>query len=194
MLGEHVAAEIRKGTVPADPDSWEYVDRIARRVATPGLPLQLELRMSWAGEPPLGALWAPGHLFVSTRLLILARSEAELAGALAHAIACSTERGAGSIPLIGCNPFDSATRIRVDRRAIAALAAAGYNPRALLDFVARNAAWDKLRIAALEDDVAAVLPRAAWIENTSDFVQARERARRALTATPTRPTLFRKDR
>jgi predicted Zn-dependent protease len=194
-LGEHVAAALRQDTTPADTESAAYVRRVALRVAPAGLQVEIELRIGAIGGSPVEPVWVPGHVFVPARLLILAKSEAELAGALAHAMAYSTERGNGPIPVVGGNKLDPATNMRADRRAIAQMAAVGYDPRALLDFLGRKAPLGRERVAAMEEALAAIPPSAAWIENTSDFIRAQERARLALLPKPpARPSLFRNDR
>jgi predicted Zn-dependent protease len=195
-LGEHVAAQMRKDTTPADPSVREYVEALAKRLAPPDSHWEIDVVVEDLGWKTYEPVWVPGHLFVPARLVLSTRSEAELAGLLAHAMSHVARRTAGGTIYLGnAAPLDSGMEAGTDERAVRLLAAAGYDPRALIDYLRRLEPSPATRIVSLEDAVAGIPPRAEWVESSGGFVEAQERLRRSLAARPPRkPSLFRDDR
>jgi predicted Zn-dependent protease len=174
-LGDLLAKEIRRQSKPVEGDIQEYVRSVAARVAPESKALVETLVRESDSLYDAFASWAPGHVFVSVKILSLARNEAELAGVLAHAMAHHPQRSDSGIIFAGegINPGEE---IRADAEAVKRLAAAGYSPHAYLDYIERAPRILPKRIAALKDAVNAI-PVREWIENTSAFVEARSKAR-----------------
>jgi len=195
-LGEHVAARMRRDTTPADPAVREYVGALAKRLAPPDSHWEIDVVVEDLGWKTYEPVWVPGHLFVAARLILSTRSEAELAGLLAHAMSHVARRTAGGTVIFGNTaPLDTETEAGADERAVRLLAAAGYDPRALIDYLRRLQPSPATRIVSLEGVVAGIPPRAEWVDSTGDFVEAQERLRRSLAPRPPRkPSLFRDDR
>ena len=118
-----------------------------------------------------------GYIFVPVRLIVAAQNEDEFAGMLAHAMAHAAARhgmrmasrgeiaSLATVPLIfmgGAFGDESAVvprayaetrrqfELDADQIAAKTLAAAGYDPQALLRFVSRRQPQDSVRIANLE--------------------------------------------
>jgi predicted Zn-dependent protease len=179
LLGEQVARDIRQRTVPADPAIQEYVRSVARRVQPAGSQWVVETVAGiTGGMSNVWPAWMPCHVFVSSDVVASTRSEAELAGVLAHAMAHRAERKGAMIVATG-EAIHSAEEIRADREAIAGMAAAGYDPRALIDYVGRTVPRSSRRIEAMKEARSAIPPRAEWIQNTAEFEKARALARPA---------------
>ena len=157
-VGAQLAAEIRRQTTVLDvPGVHEYVQCVARRIET-HLPdaergWELSLIQDDSGGSTREPLAIPRRrLFVSAHLLLAVRNEAELAGMLAQAMARGTETRAGSAPVwigvLGSDDRELApignlkrireSRLRADSRATAIMAAAGYDPAALVDYIGRT--------------------------------------------------------
>jgi hypothetical protein len=174
-----LAGEIRRQGKPVEGDVQEYVRRVADRVAG---------GETWVVEvvaDGMVVLWTPGHLFVPLRAFELARSESELAGLIAHALSHRIVQEPGVIPTVG-EGFRIDEEMRADRLAVGRMAKAGYDPRALLEYVRRGVPAERAR--SLEA-VAREIPAREWVEDTSEF-----RAMRARIVGPERvpkaPSLF----
>jgi predicted Zn-dependent protease len=192
-LGDMVAEQIRKQSKPVDVEVQDYVRSVAARVA-PGSKRVVETVVRDSDSPyDVFATWAPRYVFVSARTLMLARNEAELAGVLAHAFSHRLNRAA-AIPIVVGEGLNAADEIRADREAVAKMAAAGYSPHALLDYIERVGRPTPNRLAALKSAIASVPDRRDWIENTSAFVDAQARVRIVEPKRPrTAPSLYRKN-
>lgn len=140
-----------------------------------------------------------GYIFVPASLILDARDEAEFAGMLAHAMAHVAERhgtraatrgqmaNAGTIPLIYMGGWAGAGaagsvlvpvgflkdqrnyELEADRDAVRLMSAAGFDPRALVDYVARMQPPSSSRPSALPD-------RNVRIENLEEAIQRLPRA------------------
>jgi predicted Zn-dependent protease len=167
--GERMAREYRKHTKPLEGEAEEYVRRVARTLLGPDEHWQFELIKNDVGGATREPVTFPGYVFVPARLLIMTGSEAELAGMLAHAIA-HLENGS-----------DEAA---ADRRAADIAAAAGYDPRALAEYLKRVPRFEA-RAAAVEAAARTHTPR-DWKESTGAFADAQEFVRRKAVAVPKR--------
>jgi len=87
-MGRQLAAEIeRQSKILDDPVTFEYVSRVAGRIARGvTLDIPLTLKLLDTREPEVIAL-PGGFLYLSSGLIVRLVGEAELAGVLAHAIA-----------------------------------------------------------------------------------------------------------
>jgi predicted Zn-dependent protease len=175
MLGRQVAEQIRQQSKPVDAETQAYVRRVAARVAPDSKAVVETIVRDSDSLYDQFAVWAPGYVFVSAGILRLARNEAELAGVLAHAMSHRIDRST-LIPMVAGEGISPAREIAADGDAITRMVTAGYSPYAFFDYVERVGRPTPQRLAALKDAVAAVPPRAAWIENTSAFVEAQARA------------------
>ncbi len=182
-LGERVAAEFVKSATPLEsPLVQRYLDRLTARLSAslPDAPFPftvravLEERCGPTHEP---AAMPGGFIFVSAALFDAAESEAEFAGMLAQAMERSAGRldaersieiGAGKVPLVMLGaPCRMGLMMRggfaaapmqqeqaADSRAVDALRRAGYDPAALLSYLARTPhALAEDRLAALRNKV-----------------------------------------
>ena len=213
-LGRQIAAEARGGDL-----DWEFAvvgDEVGgsthEAVSIPG-----------------------GHVFVPASLILGADSEAELAGMIAHSIAHIVERHStriasrqqagnpSTIPLAfvaGVAGSDTGPSVPVeylkvwrsyeldaDRAAVTIMAAAGYDPAALLEYIRRTQrAGSKVfsalpqrgeRIGALETAIANLPSRTGWW-SSSEFNAIQDRVRAiaapsAPSAPKQPPSLRRKD-
>jgi len=164
-----MARDYRKHTKPLEGEAEEYVRRVGRTLLGPGEHWQFELIKNDVGGATREPVTFPGYIFVPARLLIMTGSEAELAGMLAHAIA-HVERA----------PDEAAA----DRRAVEIAAAAGYDPRALAEYLRRVPRLE-VRAAAVDTAASARAPR-EWKESTGAFADAQEFVRRKAVAVPKR--------
>jgi len=178
-LGRQLALEYRRRTTPLDNAAVsDYVKRVGANLAAqfPGWTYQIEtVREDRGGstalalDPELLRVAAPeathepaafpgGFIFVSVDLIAAARSEAEFAGMLAHAMAHVAERDwtrmasrselaqtAASVPdrsaglavPVGMLTFSRAIEAEADYLAVKAMAAAGYDPAGLASYLGR---------------------------------------------------------
>src|SRR5258708_35089267 len=99
-MGKVLAEEtLAKSTMIDSASIHAYIEEIGKRIATqlPGAKWDYTLTVI-AGDPANSAqvqepVWIPaGYIFVSSNLILNARSEAEFAGVLAHAMAHSAGR------------------------------------------------------------------------------------------------------
>lgn len=148
-------------------DAQAYVANLGRSLASymPGAPEQWTFLV--VNEKEGGSTCAPlalpgGYVFVPVQLILSATNEAELAGMLAHAMAHVAQRQdlhqrvpqaqLASIPLIFMGgalgddnemvpasflPAQHQHELDADEAAVHAMAAAGYDPHALLDYIKR---------------------------------------------------------
>jgi predicted Zn-dependent protease len=167
--GERMARDYRKHTKPLEGEAEEYVRRVGRALLGPEEHWQFELIKNDVGGATREPVTFPGYIFVPARLLIMTGSEAELAGMLAHAIAhvekVANEAGA-------------------DRRAVEIAAGAGYDPRALAEYLKRVPGLEA-RAAAVEETARAQQAR-EWKESSGAFADAQEFVRRKAVAVPKR--------
>lgn len=106
----------------------EYINHICRKLS-PGADVTFFIDNDVRAEAS-----RPGRIYLSTGLFARTRNEAELAGAIAHAIAHSAA-GTDCIRYIHSNTGQVETNENpADEAAIKMLIKAGYNPGAMLDF------------------------------------------------------------
>lgn len=86
-IGEKMASELERFLpIDADPQVRTYVQHLADRIARQA-DLQMPVQVVLVDSPAADAFALPGgYLFVDTGLILLSRSEAELAGILAHEV------------------------------------------------------------------------------------------------------------
>jgi predicted Zn-dependent protease len=210
-LGAQLASEYRRtASVIESPPVTEYLNRLGRRLAArvPGAALTYSFEpvdddRAFPHEP---VTFPGGHVFVPASLILAARNEDELAGMLAHSIAHiaarhGTREAAGgplanqaAIPLIymggwqgnavplGFVKLQRRSELEADALAAQTMAAAGYNPAALIDSIERLQPPDRdARLVALRAGI--VNLRAATHPEQDGFPAIQEEVRR-LTAKP----------
>jgi beta-barrel assembly-enhancing protease len=233
-LGASIADDFRrKMTVLDDALLRQYVERLGRELSAqiPGEPWKYTFEIT-AGNANLlrEPAWFPaGYVFVPAELFLDAQDESELAGMLAHAIAHVAERHGirtatrgeivnyASVPLIymgthyppvavplGFIKFARQYELEADRLAAHSMAAAGFDPSALLRYIQRvqvdrqdqSAQYSPYpplaeRIAALQKQIAN-LPARAYTDSGEEFRQMQQRVRELRPEpVPVPPTLRR---
>lgn len=153
-----LAAEIRRQSPTlVHPDLAAYCQTLGQRLL-PGLKISFEVIRSKSAEPlPLRG----GPIFIPTRLLLTARSEAEFAVVLAHAIAHSVQSPSRSrlffplhddaqyaIPL-GRQAARQEEEFAADRQALELSQSAGFPPAALAEYLRRVLPANDSRLANL---------------------------------------------
>jgi predicted Zn-dependent protease len=206
-LGERLARDYRHNTHALPGPAEAYLRRLAHQLA-PDAHLQFELIGDDTGGPTHEPIVFPGYIFVPARLLLMTGSESELAGVLAHCIAHSFEplqpvnfsSAADALVPLSRIPAERSRELAADRQAANVAAAAGYNPRALADYLRRVQPLTnpRSRLPDLADRLAAIDQAASaiaardWKETTSAFSDAQEIVRRSVAASPKfKPTLIR---
>jgi predicted Zn-dependent protease len=191
-LGAQMSREIRAtSSLIHDPAVRSYVSRLATKLVGPQFLLTLEVtddEHSVTHEP----IWMPGgYVFVSAALIRTARDEAEFAGMFAHALAhelndhsmrIAAEAPAGTIPLIfsGGEPGPGIDRIRpfelkADEQAVKMISDVGYDPEALVRYIARVSPADTERLEAIRKAVGDLPPQESSVVDSSDFQRIREK-------------------
>jgi predicted Zn-dependent protease len=204
-LGAGLAKDILRRTTPIESSTVrEYVTSLGRQLASQ-LP---DTGLNWTFTPVLDAeggrtnepIAVPGgFVFVSARLILEARDEAEFAGMLAHAMVHVSERhgfraatrgqiaNLGSIPLIFVGGWASPVgflksyqpfELEADRLAVRMMDDAGYDPAALLRYLDRSSPPADRR-AALEQAIQA-LPPATYSSPNEEFQGIQEEVRRLM--------------
>jgi predicted Zn-dependent protease len=214
-LGAQVAREVRREYKALEsPAALEYVRRLAGALG--GSALQADVvGSSDSGLQEPFAL-PGGYVLVRASLFLAVHDEAEFAGMLAHAISHIIERhglpqttNMAGIPLVFMGGWTGDERMmpaafarthqkremEADKSALRLLAAAGYDPAALLRYVERfRTPAREDRIAALAEAVQALEPRSYSV--SGGFDAARDEVRRLLNQPPAEkkepPTLRRK--
>jgi predicted Zn-dependent protease len=147
-----------------DPSLQDYVDALGRRVARAAPAQGFAYRFRVVDQWPPNAFSLPGGaIFVSRGLLALSNSEDELANVLAHEIVHASERHAAGRQAVarGLSPFslgflgaaEVAAYARDQERSADAggqrlAAAAGFDPRAMGDFLRSLEKIEILRMGA----------------------------------------------
>lgn len=112
-------------------------------------------------------------MFVPAPLILSTQSEAEFAGMLARAMTPFrlVTPATGSIPVVYTAPF----ALEADRNAVQMMAAAGYDPSALLDYVSRTARGRarEERTAAITAAIRGTAPLGEWEVSTAEFARIR---------------------
>ncbi len=189
-LGERVAGNFLKSATPLDsPLVQDYLDRLTARLSVNASDARFPFTVRAVLEERCGASHEPaampgGYIFVSAALFDSAGDEAEFAAMLAQAMERSVRRldaerslgtGSGKVPLVmlgapcrmalmprsGFAPALIEQQQAADFRAVDTLRRAGYDPAALLNYVARNSqtrAED--RLAALRERIREAGPAA----------------------------------
>jgi len=194
-LGAQMSGEMRRtSSLIRDPAIRSYVSLLATKLIGPQFLLTLEVTDDDRGithEP----IWLPGgYMFVSAALIRTARDEAEFAGMFAHALAhemnhdnmrMAAKAQAGAIPLIfmGGEPMrlgPKAGELRTfeweaDERAVKMIADVGYDPEALVRYIARVSPADTERLEAVRKAVGTLPPQASSVIDSSQFQRIREK-------------------
>ena len=150
-LGAALASEFRKrSTVVADPRAENLVRKLAGDTSPYSWRVEV-VAEDLGGSTHEPATFPGGYLFVPVALMTSTRDDSELAAVLAHAMAHVLERhglsqgskmpvyiGAGSVMPRGVLAEQRKFEIEADRRAVAMLIAAGYNPAALKSYIGRE--------------------------------------------------------
>jgi predicted Zn-dependent protease len=201
-LGAQMSREIRAtSSLIRDPAVRSYVSQLATKLIGPRFLLTLEVTDDDRGithEP----MWLPGgYMFVSVALIRTARDEAEFAGMFAHSLAhelndhnmrMAAESKAtakeGTIPLIliGGEPEPMAglavdiAKLRpfereADAQAVKMMASVGYDPEALVRYIARVSPADTERLGAIRKAVEDLPPQATSVVDSSEFQSIREK-------------------
>ena len=162
-MGAQLAREIRgRTTAIENPAVQDYIERIGRKLAGTKV-YEFALISDDAGGYTHEPLSLPGgYIFVSAGLILGAADQAELAGMMAHAMTHLTlplpqpQSNGGAIPLVfiggwqGLGPAGNGSVVpmsvlktqrenesRADLLAVRTLAEAGYDPEALIRYLAR---------------------------------------------------------
>ena len=162
-LGTQIAAEFRKQAVAVKSDSIQaFAERTVHRLGlyfNSPFPWKVEVVTGLYADPMDEPVSVPGgYIFIRAGLLLNARTEDEFAGMVAHAMAHVARRDStraasiaastqsGRIPLVFIGGWSGAwTRgamakaleTGADSAAVKVLIDAGYDPRGLVDFIAR---------------------------------------------------------
>jgi len=152
-LGAALAKDMRARTSAVNNDAVQgYVERVGKRLASHA-GVKFEWTFAVVTDDLGGSTHEPvplpgGHIFVPTSLILAAQNEAELAGMLAHSIFHVAERRGNWVNVVGNDdrtalPVSEMKAYRenelvADRGAVKLLAAAGYDPTALLDYIRRT--------------------------------------------------------
>jgi predicted Zn-dependent protease len=228
-LGAQLAGEVRSHSPAIDNVAVrDYVDRVGQKLAsfTGAVRYQFDV----IADPSTGRTHEPaalpgGYILVSTDLILAAHDEGEFAGMLAHAMAHSAaypverpQMTNGSIPLIFVGgwgespvvPLSSikahrAAELDADRVAVQTMAAAGYDPMALVRYIehtqpASNQLFSALppraeRVDSLKqaiDRAIGQLPSKSY-SMSEDFGRIQDAVRIPPIPVPHAPTLFRPD-
>jgi predicted Zn-dependent protease len=207
VLGAQMSAEMAKtATLIPDPPIRAYVSELAAKLAGRNLLLTIQVMDSDPGrthEP----VWLPGgYIFISADLIRTARNESELAGMMAHALAHEignhprriASASPSGIPVYMASPEGAfappgySARVRpfeleADATAVRMLAAAGYDPIALHDYLSRIEPRDNERIEALAKAIGELTPPpASVVVDSSHFRNIQDR----LTQPRSSPTLY----
>lgn len=209
-LGKALAADFeRRSKLLDDPVTGDYVQKLANKLAaSSGAKLALDVKVVQSAEPGAGAF--PGaFLFVNSGLIAGARTEAELAGILAHEIVhiaarhglrptASREvivmdgwsgmcaRFGDSLVPVGLQAEQRGFEQEADLLGVEYAANAGYDPHGLADF------WERLQPS--RTDLAAVRARVEeltatprnFVLTSPEFLRVQERHQ---TVRPVPPSL-----
>lgn len=213
-LGAMIAGESRKRTTSlGDSTVQDYIERLGKQLATQVIGRDGDWEFAVIRDDVGGstheALSIPGgYIFVPASLILAVENEGELAGMLAHSMAHVAERhGAGMglttnddrapIPA-GYLTIQRRNELDADRAAVKIVAAAGYDPTALLEYVRRtqraltaeSGRYSVLppreeRISALETAVANLLSGAS--QPSGEFNAIQDRVRELAVPSTARP-------
>jgi predicted Zn-dependent protease len=167
-LGASLATDVRKNiTIVESATLSQYVDRIGRKLAAvlpdSGATYTFTVVEDSLGRSTHEPLALPGgYIFIPANLLLAARSEAEFAGMLAHAVAHVAARHGTRLatraqvadlvllPVLSLNlgsleggderlrDLQISFEIEADRLTVALMAGAGYEPEAFANYIARQ--------------------------------------------------------
>jgi predicted Zn-dependent protease len=177
-LGAQMAAQLLRESKPlAVPAVEQYVRNVVSQLDGQ-TDWQIQIVQSQRGGAtcePSG--FPPNYLFIPACLFLQAQSKAELAGMLAHSMSHALEylsirtSSLPTIPLIYA-AGTMKSELAADRKAVALMTAAGYDPNALLTYLQRRQEPDwrtnplKAEIAepflAMQQEVRRVAAIAAW--------------------------------
>jgi len=211
-VGAAFAESIRGRTTPVNsPMALTYLDHLARRLSAhipgvvPAWTFEVVDQVDNSMNPSHEPLALPGgFFFVTRRLLLDVRSESELAGMIAHAMAHITRPDAsllastfftpGGWSLIprGLMPRHHACQLAADQEAVRLTSAAGFDPSALAAYLShvKPAFEDRdSRLAALRQLTSDTTAAAS----SSEEFRSMQTEMRALfpERPPRKPTLYR---
>jgi|SRR5579871_139793 len=215
-LGEELASQVRsQSTVIDDAGINAYVAQLGQKLAAalPGSTVRytfavVDRNLGGSTSEPLAL--PGGYIFIPSSLLLAARSESELAGMLAHAMAHVEARhgtrqatraqtdnlatvplvfvsspGAGDASLLpaGLRNAQREFEKEADQIAVAILARTGYDPEALANYIAR-AQYDAAAASALppRDERVAAIRAAIQQGPQSDFSNMQNALHRLMPA------------
>lgn len=190
-LGAQLAAQVQRRSTPLSrPDASAYIQNLGQQLAAqyPSVPADF-WKFNLINNPPNDVTLEPislpgGWIFVSSQLILATRSESELAGMLAHAMAHVLNQppprqtpaeisNLSAIPMAYFNgllpraalPMHRENELAADRAAIQTMSAAGFDPTALLNYIAR--------VQPADDDDLSPLPQfSTRVANLQESIQA----------------------
>jgi predicted Zn-dependent protease len=153
-LGEQLAGAYRDAHAPLDSAMVrDYVEQVGQRLmralpqASPFVPYHFEVTADSTGTFLEPTTFPGGAIFIPAGLILETRDEAEFAGMLAHAMAhvlgrhyTREETRSGIDQSIGASlfQFHASLESEADRIAVGLTSAAGYDPRGVERFIARE--------------------------------------------------------
>jgi beta-barrel assembly-enhancing protease len=208
-LGAQLAQDIRQRTTAIEnPSVQEYVERVGRKLAAEIPDANFKYTFVLIADDLGGETHEPlslpvGYIFVSAALIRSAASEAEFAGMLAHATVHPTQipvrREGATIPLVFIGGWNGLglerqreNEMQADILAVPMMSAAGYDPDALVNYIARLPATDRdTRVAALQQEIRKLTGRSYEAIDPDEFgkIQAQLPAPAKLVGQVSRPAV-----
>jgi predicted Zn-dependent protease len=205
LMAQQIAQEVRRNLkIVESPPLVDYLTRLGSKLAAAQSNTSLPFKFTLVSELETGSLHEPialpeGDVFIPVSLLLAADDEAEFAGMLAQAIARAPYLitiSEGSIPwtftcgsghaLASAADRCRAVELQADASAVVTMSHAGFNPAALLRYIARV---DPARIPPLEVAIRN-LPPQPYMES-GEFYAIQQQARPAPAKPRLPPTLLR---
>jgi beta-barrel assembly-enhancing protease len=198
-LGEQLGGAYRDAHAPLDSAMVrDYVEQVGQRLmralpqGSPFLPYHFEVTADSTGTFLEPTAFPGGAIFIPAGLILETRDEAEFAGTLAHAMAhvlgrhyTREETRSGIDQSIGAAlfQFHASLESEADRIAVGLISTAGYDPRGLERFIAREQSDTgqpslpprDARVVAIEQAVQALPQQNA---PSPDFVRIQEEVHR----------------
>ena len=187
----------------------QYLADLGARLAAPLPEPRFDYTFTVIAEDPDGPAHEPlsfpgGAILVPAHLILETQDESEFAGMLAHAMAhCAEPRrmrpvtgSQGAVPIVfaggwtglgspesllpmAFRPLQRRSEIEADAMAAKAMAAAGYDPRALEAYLRRVGAPEE-RLTALRDAIRQLLPGTYGAAGRTRFADVRDAVRNAI--------------
>jgi len=211
-IGARLSEHLRQDTTAVEsPAVRDYVQRIGSQLAQQLTNAPFSYTFSVIADDRGGRTHEPislpsGYIFVPTSLILAAQDDAEFAGMLAHAMAHVAERhgtrlatrgelanlttipivymgdAAGSLIPTGFQIIQRRFEVDADALAIKMTSDAGYDPKALVRYVARTQAEGsrESRVAAMENAIQKLPLKTYSAGSADDFAQLQEEVRRTV--------------